>query len=38
MIEVDCRKCANFTGERCIPFVYDADIEVKKCADREKLD
>ena len=33
MIEVDCRKCVNCTGEECIPFGKDADIAVKKCAD-----
>ena len=29
MIEVDCRKFVNCTGEVCIPFGYDADIAVK---------
>ena len=33
MIEVDCRKCVNCTGDECIPFGKDADIAVKKCAD-----
>ena len=28
MIEVDCRKCINCTGEECIPFGKDADIAV----------
>ena len=33
MIEVDCRKCVNCTGEECIPFGKDANVAVKKCAD-----
>ena len=33
MIEIDCRKCINCTGEECIPFGKDADIATKKCAE-----
>lgn len=33
MIEVDCRKCINCTGEECIPFGKDADVATKKCAE-----
>ena len=33
MLEIDCRKCVNCTGEECIPFGKDADVAVKKCAE-----
>lgn len=33
MLEIDCRKCVNCTGEECIPFGKDANMAVKKCAD-----
>ena len=32
MIEVDCKKCVNCTGEECVVFGKDANIAVKKCA------
>ena len=33
MIEVDCRKCANFTGEECIPFEQALKAEYNKAID-----
>lgn len=33
MIEVDCRKRINCTGDECIPFGKDANIAIKKCAE-----
>ena len=32
MIEVDCRKCINCTGNECILFGKDADVATNKCA------
>ena len=33
MIEVDCRKCANFTGEECIPLEQALKAEYNKAID-----
>ena len=33
MIEVDCRKCINCTGNECILFGKDADVATNKCAE-----
>ena len=33
MIEIDCRKCVNCTGQECISFGKDPNVAVKKCAD-----
>lgn len=33
MIEVDCRKCANFTGEECIPLEQALKAEYNKDID-----
>lgn len=35
VIQVDCRKCINCTGNECIPFGKDADVATKKCAEEE---
>ena len=33
MIEVDCRKCANCTGEECIPLEQALKAEYNKAID-----
>lgn len=33
MIEVDCRKCVNCTGEECIPLEQELKAEYNKAID-----
>ena len=33
MLEMDCRKCQNCTGTRCIKYGDNATKAVKACAD-----